>query len=146
MASAGTNCSGSNVSKEGKLTFLIFNTLTTTIYFTDSSLPYRTHSTTKSNKQPSRNSFCFRPSYPSSNTTFSIFTCNELILEGVSFLQNLIVLESRERNKRDVFLWIERNLQYPQKGDKIFILNSNSQNELPYIFCTQNTDTIIGMK
>ena len=61
-------------------------------------------------------------------------------------MQNLIVLESRERNKRDVFLWIERNLQYPQKGDKIFILNSNSQNELPYIFCTQNTDTIIGMK
>lgn len=61
-------------------------------------------------------------------------------------MQNLIVLESRERNKGDVFLWIERNLQYPQKGDKIFILNSNSQNQLPYICCKQNTDTIIGMK
>ena len=85
MASAGTNFSGSNVSKEGKLTFLIFNTLTSTFYFTDSSLPHRTYSTTKSNKQPSRNSFCFRPSYPSSNTTFSIFTCKELILEGGKF-------------------------------------------------------------
>ena len=37
-------------------------------------------------------------------------------------------------------------MQYPQKGDKIFILNSNSQNQLPYIFCKQNTDIIIGMK
>lgn len=120
--------------------------MTSTFHFTDSSLPYRTYSTTKSNKKPSRTSFCFRPSYSSSNATFSIFTCNELIPEGGKFLQNLIVLESRERNKGDVFLWIERNLQYPQKGDKIFILNSNSQNQLPYICCKQNTDTIIGMK
>lgn len=37
-------------------------------------------------------------------------------------------------------------MQYPQKGDKIVILNSNSQNQLPYICCKQNTGTIIGMK
>lgn len=35
-------------------------------------------------------------------------------------------------------------MQYPQK--EIFILNSNSQNQLPYICCKENTDTIIGMK